>query len=382
MTITKFVSPEIIFGDNALSQIGESVNRIGASKLFVASDDGVISAGWVKKALSYLDMLGLEYVVWNKVTENPKDFEVEEGAKLYQEAECDGVLAIGGGSPIDLGKAVAIVVSNGGKIKDYEGINMIRKPLPPMVVVASTAGSGSEMSQFSVIVDSERKIKMTIISKSLVPDIAIIDPIILTTKDSQLTAATGMDALTHAIEAYVSVASTELTDVNALNAIRLISGNLRKSVSNKSNIQAKRAMAMASMQAGLAFSNAILGMVHAMTHPLGGALDMPHGEANAVLLPYVMEYNLISSMEKYANIARAFNCQLEGYSLREQANQAVSAVTELARDVGIPTRLSQMGLKQEQIEELSRQAFQDACLITNPRDTDVEDIIKVFQKAL
>lgn len=382
MQISKFVSPEIIFGQGSLAQLGESALRLGAKKVFVVSDQGVVDAGWVDRASYYLNQCGLEYELWTNITPNPKDHQVEEGAQRYLHTHCDAVLAIGGGSAIDAAKAIAILVTNGGHITDYEGVDKIERPLPPMLVAASTAGSGAEVSQFSVIVDAERKIKMAIVSKSLVPDIAIIDPLILMTKDRELTAYTGMDALTHAIEAYLSVAATPLTDIHALNAIKLIANNLRQSVASKTHVTAKESMAMASLQAGLAFSNAILGAVHAMTHQLGGLLDMPHGEANAILLPYVMEFNFLSSVDRYVEIARALGENLEGLNKRQAGYRAITAVRELADDIGIPKRLSQIGLAEEYIPLLSENAVKDACLVTNPRDASADDIAEIFRKAL
>lgn len=382
MKISKFVSPEIIFGRKALYQLGESALRLGATRVFLVTDPGVMETGWIKRATKHLKECGLDYRIWSGVTPNPKDFEVHQGAELYQEAECDALVAIGGGSPIDAAKAIAILVSNGGQISDYEGVNKIQIPLPPMIVASSTAGSGSEVSQFSVIVDTMRKIKMTIVSRSLIPDIALIDPLLLVTKGPQLTANTGMDALTHAIEAYVSVASTALTEVNALNSIRLISASLRQSVASSNNLDAKEAMAMASLQAGLAFSNSILGAVHAMTHQLGGLLDMPHGEANAILLPYVMDFNFIAVVDKYSEIARAFGEPVEGLSKREAGNRAMEAVRQLADDIGIPRRLSEVGLQESVIPLLAANAVKDANLITNPRDATVADLETIFRKAL
>lgn len=382
MNISKFVCPEIILGPEALNQLGECALRLGATRVLVVTDPGVVEVGWVDRAISHLKECGLEYRVWAGVTANPKDFEVHRGAQIYLEAECDALVAIGGGSPIDAAKAIAILVSNGGEISDYEGVDRISNPLPPMIVASSTAGSGSEVSQFSVIVDTTRKIKMTIISRSLIPDIAIVDPLLLMTKNPQLTANTGMDALTHAIEAYLSVASTPLTDIQALNSMRLIAGNLRKSVASRSDLAAKEAMAMASLQAGLSFSNAILGAVHAMTHQLGGLLDMPHGEANAILLPYVMDFNFIAAVDKYIEIARAFGEPLDGLSKRESAQRAIVAVRQLADDIGIPRRLSEVGLQEDVVPQLSASAVKDACLITNPRDASVEDIEAIFRKAL
>lgn len=382
MNISKFFAPEIIFGLDAISQVGESALRLGAKKIFVVTDCGVKENNWVDKALLYLEQAGLEYMVWSGITSNPKDSEVAEGARVYLSSHCDAILAVGGGSPIDAAKAVAIIASNGGKIQDYEGINKITKPLPPMIAVPSTAGSGSEVSQFAIIVDKQRKIKMAIISKSLVPDIAIIDPLLLQTKDSRLTAATGVDALSHAIESYVSLAATCLTDVHALKAIELIAENLRESVACRTNMQAKSAMAMASLHAGLAFSNAILGATHAMTHQVDGLLDLHHGETNAALLPHVMEFNLISCAEKYGRVAEALGENVAGLNKQDRAESAIVAVQRLVRDIGIRGGLSAMGLKEEYIPALSQNALNDACLVTNPRDADAEDLARIFRKAL
>ncbi|RYD01944.1 hypothetical protein N752_27875 [Desulforamulus aquiferis] len=270
LNISKFVAPEVIFGLGAMSQVGESAVRLGIKRAFLVSDEGVINAGWVERALIYLKEVGISSHVWFELTTNPKDFEVAKGAAQYLESGCDGIIAVGGGSPIDVAKAIAILATNGGQIKDYEGVNKIISPLPPMVIVTTTGGSGAEVSQFSMIVEKARQVKMAIISKSLIPDIAIVDPLILQTKSARLTAATGVDALSHAIEAYVSLAATPLTDIHALAAIRLITENLRESVACTTNLQAKASMAMASLQAGLAFSNAILGATHAMTHQVDG----------------------------------------------------------------------------------------------------------------
>lgn len=382
MIINKFVAPEIIFGLGALNQVGESALRLGAKKVFVVSDRGVIDAGWVERALFYLGQAGLEYEVWHDITSNPKDNEVAKGAERYLESGCDAVMAVGGGSPIDAAKAVAMLATNKGNVQDFEGVNKITKPLPPMLMVPTTAGSGSEVSQFAIIVDRKRKIKMAIISKSLVPDIAIIDPYLLQTKDARLIAATGVDALSHAIESFVSLAATPLTDVQAQNAIRLIANNLRESVACSTDLEAKSAMAMASLQAGLAFSNAILGATHAMTHQVDGLLDLHHGETNAILLPYVMEFNLIACADKYCQIAEFFGEDITGLSKWEGAEKAIKAVRRLVRDIGITHGLAAMGLKEELIERLSKNALNDACIVTNPRDASEKDIAEIFRQAL
>ncbi|ABO50786.1 iron-containing alcohol dehydrogenase [Desulforamulus reducens MI-1] len=380
--ISKFVAPEIIFGLGALSQVGESAARLGIKKALLVSDLGVLEAGWCDKVLDFLKEVGIDAKVWYDVTTNPKDLEVAAAVESYLESNCDGIVAVGGGSPIDVAKAIAIIATNGGQIKDYEGVNKITCPLPPMVVVSTTGGSGAEVSQFSMIVEKERQVKMAIISKSLVPDIAIVDPHLLQTKSARLTAATGVDALCHAVEAYVSLAATPLTDVHALAAIRLIASNLRESVACKTNLKAKAAMAMASLQAGLAFSNAILGATHAMTHQVDGLLDLHHGETNGILLPHVMEFNMISCGEKFINIAEAMGVQITGLGKWKSAEKGICAVRKLLRDIEIPEHLAQVGMKEEYIQKLSANAVKDACLVTNPRDCSVEQIEALYRKAL
>ncbi|MBC7346017.1 MAG: iron-containing alcohol dehydrogenase [Clostridia bacterium] len=382
MLISKFVAPEIIFGQGALSQVGDSAKRLGASRVFLTSDPGVMETGWVDKALWFLKEQGLDYVVWTRLTPNPRDFQVAEGARVYTEHGCDAVLAVGGGSVIDAAKAVAVLATNGGEIQDYEGIDRIGSPLPPIIAVPTTAGSGAEVSQFCVVVDTRRRLKMTIISKSLIPDICIIDPLLLATVSSELTAYTGMDALTHAIEAYSSLAATFLTDVHALRAMNGIARYLPAAVARKDNMEAKTEIAKASLHAGLAFSNAILGLVHAITHQLGGLLDMPHGQANAILLPYVMDFNLPACLDRYCEMAEALGEKTDGQRRLESAAAAIRAVRLLRRQVGIPEKLSQVGLQAEHIPLLSANAVRDACIITNPRDVSVEQVEAILRAAL
>ncbi|MED4584328.1 iron-containing alcohol dehydrogenase [Brevibacillus choshinensis] len=382
MQISKFMTPEIIFGNQSIAQIGESLRRLGATRVFLVSDPGVVNAGWVERIMEYLTQQRLEYHLWTNVTANPKDYEIHAGVAEYRTHECNAILGVGGGSAIDAAKAIALLGTNEGSIVEYEGVDKILHPLPPMVMVPTTAGSGSEVSQFSIIVDSARKVKMAIISKSLIPDIAIIDPQTLMTKDKQLTANTGMDVLTHAIESYISLAATPLTEVHSLQAMRLIAKHLRPSAASQYNAEAKQAMAMASLQAGIAFSNAILGAVHAMSHQLGGFLDAPHGEVNAILLPYVLEYNYIAAPEKYRQIAECLGENTAGLSSRESSRLALKAVKELARDLDCPESLSAIGLVPEQIELLSELALLDVCMTTNPRDMSAHDVATLFRQAL
>ncbi|NSL53127.1 iron-containing alcohol dehydrogenase [Calidifontibacillus erzurumensis] len=382
MGIRKFVTPEIIFGIGSIDQVGESCLRLGAKKVLIVSDVGVVEAGWVEKVIHNCRQVGLDYATFFNITMNPKDFEVERGKEIYQCNNCDSIIGVGGGSALDVAKAIAIVATNGGHISDYEGVDQIKRPLPPMVMISTTAGSGSEVSQFSVIVDTIRQKKMTIISKSLVPDIAIVDPNTLVTKNQGLTASTGLDVLAHAIEAYVSVAANPLTDVQAKNAISLVSEYLRPSVASKTNMEAKMAMAMASLQAGLAFSNAILGAVHAMSHAIGGRFPLAHGDINAILLPHVMEFNFIATPKRFMDIAAMMGIDVRGMDPSEAGRKAIEKVRVLSSEIGAPKRLSDMGLKEDDIHAMSKIALEDACMITNPRDVTLEDIEQLFRLAL
>lgn len=381
MNIHKFVMPEVIFGNASIQQVGESCVRLGATNVFIVSDPGVMEAGWLDVVVRSCRQAGLSYTTFHDITINPKDKEVEKGCRIYLENECDAVIGVGGGSSIDVAKAIAILVTNGGRIHDYEGVDKIRYPLPPQVMVPTTAGSGSEVSQFSVIVDTETEKKMTIISRSLIPDIAIIDPETLSTKSPHLTASTGLDVLTHGIEAYVSLAATPLTDVHAKNAISLVAEYLRPSVASKMNIEAKINMAMACLQAGLAFSNAILGAVHAMSHAVGGKYNLLHGAVNSILLPHVMEYNLLANPKKFADIALFLGVDIRGMSNMEAGNKAIEHVKQLTMDIGTPQRLADIGVEKDQLKRMSVSAFHDACMITNPRDVTIEDIEELFRKA-
>ena len=374
--------PEVIFGEESISQLGECCARVGAMNVFIVCDPSILNEEWLDDILKSCLNKGLKYTLFHELTINPKDFEVEKGLLLYKQFECDAVIGIGGGSAIDVAKAIALLSTNHGPIQLYEGIDKIKAPLPPQIMVPTTAGSGSEVSQFSIIIDSTRKKKMTIVSKSLIPDIAIIDPKTLSSKEPQLTAATGLDVLTHAIEAYVSVAATPLTDVQAQSAISLVAEYLRPSVASKLNNKAKSKMAMASLQAGLAFSNAILGAVHAMSHAVGGRFPFSHGEVNAVLLPHVMEFNLIACPEKFATIAKLLGENTSGLTTMQAGLKGIESVRNLSIDIGAPQRLSEMGSVEEYIPEMSVVALQDACMITNPRDITLKEVEALFRQAL
>ncbi|RJS60355.1 iron-containing alcohol dehydrogenase [Bacillus sp. PK3_68] len=378
----KFVMPEVIFGSGSIQQTGESCIRLGAKRALIVTDQGVIQAGWSELVEKSCQEAGLSSVVFSHVSVNPKDIEAEACALAYLENECDALIGVGGGSAIDTAKAAAILATNGGHIRDYEGVDQISSPLPPLVMVSTTAGSGSEVSQFSVIVDTEQQKKMTIVSKSLVPDIAIVDPDVLATKSARLTASTGLDVITHAIESFVSIAATPLTDVHAKNALALSCRYLRPSVASKYNKKAKERMAMASLHAGLAFSNAILGAVHAMAHAIGGRYPFLHGDINAVLLPHVMEFNLLASPDKFKEIAALMGEDVQSLPSSAAGEKAINFIKKLSIDIGAPLTLTEMGFAESSIPEISETALSDACMITNPRDITAEEVAALLYKAL
>ncbi len=335
-SLLKFDVPEIIYGLGALGTIGQCAKRLGGEKLFVVTDPGIIEAGWVDETIKHLQSEDLGYVVYDNVVTNPRDFQVEEGAQLYLQKNCDVVVAVGGGSSIDTAKGVAILVSNHGSIHDYEGCNRINQPIPPMVCAPTTAGTGADVTQFAVVTDTVRKTKMTILSRAIMPDISVIDPRLLQTKSPELMAATGMDALTHALEAYVSSLSWPMTDPHAIHAVELVAEHLVNAVKHK-HVEALEGMSIACLEAGIAFSNAILGAVHALAHPLGGLYDIHHGVANSVLLPVVLRRNLEYSIDKYARLAAALGVNTKGMTLED----AAMSVLEPDRRAHRGTRIAQ-----------------------------------------
>ncbi|MCW2695151.1 MAG: iron-containing alcohol dehydrogenase, partial [Modestobacter sp.] len=302
---SKYLVPEVVFGWGALSEAGFAARRLGAQRPFVVTDAGVVEAGWWTELAGHLAGAALVPTVWQGLTPNPKDHEVAVGAERYLESGCDVVIGLGGGSVIDAAKAIAVVASNGGQILDYEGVDKVTVAIPPTVMCPSTAGTGADVSQFAVITDTTRRLKATLIGRALVPDISLTDPRLLTTMPADLAAATGLDALTHGIEAYVSRAAAPLTDVHALHAIELICRWLRRTLTHPHDIDARIGMAQASLEAGLAFTNAILGATHAMSHQVGGLLDLPHGVVNGVLLPHVIRFNAGSAPDLFVPVARA-----------------------------------------------------------------------------
>ncbi len=378
----KFVAPEFIFGVNARHRVGFYARNMMARRVFVVTDPGVIAAGWVRDVIADLTEVGIESVIFQELTSNPKDHEVMAGAEMYARERCDVIVAVGGGSVIDCAKAIGIVHTNGGHILDFEGADQIDIPGPPLICIPTTAGTAADISQFCIIVNSPERYKMAIISKCMVPDVALVDPETTLTMDSYLTACTGIDALTHAIEAYVSTASSPIVDVHALAAIKLIWNNIEQAVSMPSYLPARENMLLGSLQAGLAFSNASLGAVHALAHALGGFLDLPHGECNALLLEHVVRFNIAKASDRYKQIGEAIGLEMTGLTERQRARRITDALSHLRSRLGIVNSLAQRGVRSADIPELAFHALNDACLVTNPRHAQIDDIKVIYGEAM
>ena len=382
LSLRKFVAPEFIYGPGARFLAGNFIAKLGVSKVMLISDPGVERAGWVDDIVSVLRDNSLEYVYFDEVSPNPRDFEVMHCVEKYQEETCEAIVAVGGGSPMDLAKGVGIVVSNKKHVLEFEGIDQVDVPAPPLVCVPTTAGSSADVSQFSIITDTMRKVKIAIVSKAVVPDIALIDPETTLSMDQELTAATAMDALTHAVEAYVSKASFSITDTHALEAVRLVNSNIVEAVRNPENIFYRDKLMLASLHAGLAFSNAILGAVHAMAHSLGGLMDFPHGICNALLLSHVVKFNFDSAAEKYTDIARVIGLDTDRMSSAEICNSLSQALYDLHFQAGLKESLGQRGLTQDVVAQLARNAVNDPCMLTNPKEMSESDVQKIFLESI
>ncbi|HWJ68162.1 MAG TPA: iron-containing alcohol dehydrogenase [Nocardioides sp.] len=380
--LVKFHAPEVVFGAGSLSEAGFAAARLGARRPLVVTDPGIIEAGWVDELLGHLRDAGLHPVVWSQVTPNPRDHEVRAAFAHYLEWDCDVIIGIGGGSCADAAKGVAVLSGNGGDILDYRGVDRMTQPIPPLLIIPSTSGTGADVSQFCIVTDTERSVKVTIMGRALVPDISITDPRLLVTMPDLLNAATGLDALTHGIEAFVSLAHNPLADTHALNAVGLVCRNLRATIVTPREAGHRRNMAQASLQAGLAFSNAILGATHAMSHQVGGLLDAPHGVVNGVLLPHVIRYNARATPDRFVALAAAAGLDVDGMPGELAAELLADHVRRLADDVGVPRGLRELGVAEADVPRLADTTLDDACLTTNPRAASFGDVERLFLEAL
>lgn len=377
--LRKFVAPEIIFGVGALHLAGQFARNLGGSKALVVSDPGVLAAGWTQQVLESIEGAGLESTLFTEVTPNPRIEEAAAGAALYAEQRCDVIIAVGGGSPMDCAKCIGLIATNRGDIRDLIGVDKVEAPMPPTICIPTTGGTSADISQFAVIHDCEFHRTQLLISKAVVPDISLIDPATLTTMDAFLAACTGMDALVHAVEAYVSFGHSPLTDINALEAIRLISSNLQRSIAEPNNLGHRNNMMLASLEAGLAFSNASLGATHAMAHSLSALFDLTHGQCTAMLLDGVIEFNYSQAERRYRDVALAMGIEVGGITSGKICKRLVEEIQRLREAVGLGGTLSRCEVNRSHVPELASIALNDPCIVTNPRRPCQRDIEVIYE---
>jgi len=384
MSIQRIVLNEVsYFGPGARTIIPVEVYRRGFKKALVVTDKELIKFGIAQKVIDVLVEAHIPFEIYDAIKPNPTVTNVKEGVGAFKKSEADFMIAIGGGSSIDTAKAIGIIANNPefSDVVSLEGVADTKQRSVPVIAVATTAGTAAEVTINYVITDEINKKKMVCVDPNDIPVLAIVDAELMTSMPKGLTASTGMDALTHAIEGYITKGAWTISDMFELKAISLISKHLKNAVEQPGNIEARDGMAVAQYVAGMGFSNVGLGVVHGMAHPLGACYDTPHGVANALLLPYVMEYNMPSAIAKYKDIAVAMGVDVTGMSIEEAAKAAVKAVKDLAVSINIPQKLSAIGVKEEDLERLAISAFNDVCTPGNPRDTSANEILEIYKQA-
>ncbi|API88356.1 1,3-propanediol dehydrogenase [Marinilactibacillus sp. 15R] len=379
-----FMMPNVnFFGPGVVEKVGERAKMLNMKKVLIVTDAFLrnLDNGPVKQAEISLLKADIAYVIFDGIEPNPKIRNVKEGKKIYMDNDCDSIITIGGGSSHDCGKGIGIVLSNGDDLSALAGIETLENPLPPLMAVNTTAGTASEITRHAVITNEKTHLKFVVVSWRNVPLVSFNDPMLMLDIPAALTAATGMDALTHCVESYVSVNRNPITDAQAIQGIKLISKYLRRAVANGHDVEARTNMAYASILAGMAFNNADLGYVHAMAHQLGGQYDAPHGVCCAVLMPTVEKWNIISNPERFSDIAELLGEDIAGLSVREAADKAIEAMILISEDVGIPTNIKDLGALPEDFDQMAINALKDGNAFSNPRVGNKDDIIKLFQNA-
>ncbi|MEK3775334.1 MULTISPECIES: iron-containing alcohol dehydrogenase [Paenibacillus] len=377
-----YVPPVNLMGRGCLQEAGQMIEQMGIRKALVVSDRQLIASGVAEQVLSILRKSGLDYVVYDEVQPNPTCQNVHDGLRVFQDHGCDAIISIGGGSPQDAAKGIGIVATNGGHIREYEGFHQSKHKSVPLVAVNTTAGTSSEVTINYVITDEERKVKMVMVDRNSLVSLSVNDPELMLSKPASLTAATGMDALTHAVEAMVTPGGFTVTSATAAAAVELIFEYLPRAVRDGSDLEAREHMTYACFLGGIAFNNAGLGYVHAMAHQLGGVYDLPHGVCNAMLLPYVEELNAKHVPGKFRHIAKAIGMDVKGRSDEECSDYVIEAIRQLSKEVGIPEKLSELGVKDPDVELLADNAMKDACAPGNPYQPSKDEVMELFRKII
>ncbi|MED3727678.1 iron-containing alcohol dehydrogenase [Priestia filamentosa] len=383
MSISYFRTAQtLVTGTGSISKIGEEAQKLKATKVMIITDKVIRQTGLLSKVIAPLEESGLVIDILDDVVPEPPFENLEEMITGLQGKDYDLLVGVGGGSALDITKVLSIMLTNKENVRDFVGIEKVQNEGVPTILVPTTSGTGSEVTYNAIFTDLRDQVKKGIVSAYLLPKVAIVDPELTLTVPPSVTAATGMDALVHAIESYTAIRAGELTDGIALHAIKLISRSLRKAVYNGKDLKAREDMAMGSLLAGISLGNAGVGAVHALAYPLGGKFKVPHGVANSLLLPFVMKYNAVADLEKFAEVAKAMGENIEGLSLREAADCAVQALAKLSQDVGIPSTLKEVGVTAEDIPGLAEEASKiDRLLHNNPRWLTVREIKKIYEEA-
>ncbi|MGG0383318.1 iron-containing alcohol dehydrogenase [Priestia filamentosa] len=383
MTVSYFRTAQtLVTGTGSISKIGEEAKKLKATKVMMVTDKVIRQTGLLSKVINPLEKAGLVTDIMDDVVPEPPFENLEQMITGLQGKDYDLLVGVGGGSALDITKVLSIMLTNEENVRDFVGIEKVQNEGVPTILVPTTSGTGSEVTYNAIFTDLRDQVKKGIVSAYLLPKVAIVDPELTLTVPPSVTAATGMDALVHAIESYTAIRAGELTDGIALHAIKLISRSLRKAVYNGKDLKAREDMAMGSLLAGISLGNAGVGAVHALAYPLGGKFKVPHGVANSLLLPFVIKYNAVADLEKFAEVAKAMGENVEGLSLREAADCAVQALAKLSQDVGIPSTLKEVGVTAEDIPGLAEEASKiDRLLNNNPRWLTVKEIKKIYEEA-
>jgi len=381
MARTYYFPPVVIMEPGAVELIVPEIQRMNVKKALVVTDKVLIEAGVAKIVFDVLDAAKIKYAVFSDVKPNPTVTNVNAGYQTLLDNECDFVISIGGGSPQDTGKGIAILATNPGDLRDYEGIGKTANKSIPIVAINTTAGTASEATINYVITDEDRKLKMVIVDPNCLATVAVNDPILMIKMPKSLTAATGMDALTHAVEGYTSAGASRFTDLFNLEAIKVISASLRTAVADGEDLDARDAMAYGQFVTGMGFSNGGLGIVHSMAHQLGGFYDLPHGVCNAILLPHVVHFNADAVGDRLKDIAMAMGVDVSRREPKEINIMAIDAIKKLSKDVGIPSGLKEIGVKEADFAELADLALADICTGGNPKCPSKEDVIAIYKAA-
>ena len=371
-----------LFGVGSIQETGKRLKDANATKALLVTDKGLFDLGLADRIADIVKEAGVEVEIFPKAEPNPTDENVAEGVEAYKAANCDALVSLGGGSSHDAAKGIGIVVSNGGTIHDYEGVDKSKNPMVPLVSINTTAGTASEMTKFTIITDKKRSVKMAIVDKHVTPLVSINDPELMLGLPPALTAATGLDALTHAVEAYMSTDANALTDSAAEKVFEIIPEFLPRAYANGQDVEAREQMVFAQFLGGMAFNNAGLGYVHAIAHQMGGFYNLPHGVCNAILLPHVSRFNLVGREDRFAKLAFYLGENIEGLSTLEAAEKAIERIERLAADLNIPSGFAELGAKEEDIPTLAANAMKDVTAATNPRKARQSDIEELIRQAM